>query len=86
MRTDPKPPRLPTLDEMATLSRQQREVLSLIGLCLQDREIAKRLHRSVSLVRFHLSAIRSKLKGVHRREHLALVAVQHGLSPPPATQ
>ena len=86
MTKEPQPPRLPTLAEMGRLTRQQREVLALVGLCLEDRAIAKHLSRSIGVVRFHLHGIRSKLKGVHRREHLALVAVHHGLAPPLANR
>lgn len=86
MRTEPTPPRLPPLSEMSTLTACERRVLTLIGCCLSDAEIAKRLCRSRGTIRFHLYQIRQKLGGVERREHLALIAVQRGLTPPPASR
>ncbi|MBK8168391.1 MAG: helix-turn-helix transcriptional regulator [bacterium] len=68
---------------MSALTRCERDVLRLVGLCKSDREIARACSRTVGTVRFHLYHIRVKL-GVRRREHLALVAVLRGLSRAPS--
>ena len=60
------------------LTEREREVLMLMVEGLNNNEIAERIFLSVSTVKFHVSAILSKLGVTNRIEAVAL-AVQHGL-------
>lgn len=60
------------------LTEREREVLGLMVSGLNNSEIAERLYLSVSTVKFHVSAILSKLGVTNRIEAVAL-AIQHGL-------
>jgi NarL family two-component system response regulator LiaR len=60
------------------LTEREREVLALMVEGLNNNEIAERIFLSVSTIKFHVSAILSKLGVTNRIEAVAL-AVQHGL-------
>ncbi len=60
------------------LTEREREVLILMVEGLNNNEIAGRIFLSVSTVKFHVSAILSKLGVTNRIEAVAL-AVRHGL-------
>ncbi len=60
------------------LTEREREVLALMSEGLNNNEIAERIFLSVSTVKFHVSAILSKLGVTNRIEAVAL-AVAHGL-------
>lgn len=60
------------------LSRRERQILSLLGTGLTDRQIAERLFISVATVRSHLDRIRDKT-GCRRRPELTRLAVNLGL-------
>lgn len=61
------------------LTEREREVLGLMVSGLNNNEIADRVFLSVSTVKFHVSAILSKL-GVTNRIEAVAIAVQHGLT------
>ena len=63
------------------LTEREREVMALMVEGLNNNEIAERIFLSVSTVKFHVSAILSKLGVTNRIEAVAL-AVQHGLGKP----
>ncbi|ARX88652.1 putative transcriptional regulatory protein DevR (DosR) [Streptomyces alboflavus] len=52
--------------ELASLSSRERDILTLIGEGLTNREIGKRLYLSEKTVKNHISRLLAKL-GVHRR-------------------
>jgi DNA-binding CsgD family transcriptional regulator len=56
----------PGADEIEPLSEREREVLGLLGQGLANKQIAQRLQLSENTVKFHVSAIYSKL-GVNNR-------------------
>jgi len=60
------------------LTAREREVLNLIVCGYNNTEIAERLFLSVSTVKFHVSAILSKL-GVSNRIEAVALAIQNGL-------
>lgn len=60
------------------LTEREREVLALMVEGLNNGEIAERLFLSVSTIKFHVSAILSKMAVTNRIEAVAL-AVQHGI-------
>ncbi|MDQ6617452.1 MAG: AAA family ATPase [Actinomycetota bacterium] len=61
------------------LSPREREVVSLIGCGLTDKEIAAELVIALATVRTHLERIRNKT-GLRRRTELVRLAVELGLS------
>jgi DNA-binding NarL/FixJ family response regulator len=79
--THPLPPS-PEVAKIARLTAREREVITLIGAGLPNKEIAARLGVTEAAVRYHLTAIYAKL-GVVDRFALALYAYQHGLAKPP---
>lgn len=69
----------PELVRIASLSEREREVISLIGKGLKNKEIAARLSISEITVRHHLSSIYSKLDVADRLE-LTIYAYRNGLA------
>jgi len=65
--------------KIALLTEREREIVSLIGQGLKNKEIADRLFISVVTVRHHLSSIFEKLE-VSDRFGLAIFAFRHGLA------
>lgn len=75
----------PSPDEalkIAQLTDREREVITLVGEGLRNKQIADRLFISVITVRHHLSSIFSKLD-VDDRFELAIYAYRHGLAQRP---
>ncbi len=70
------------LNKIARLTAREREVVSLVGECLRNKQIAGRLFISEVTVRHHLTSIFNKLEVTDRLE-LAMYAYQHGLARPP---
>ncbi|MHB9864167.1 response regulator [Streptomyces sp. YIM S03343] len=74
LRTEPTAsPELPP--ELAGLSPREREILTLIGDGLTNREIGKKLYLSEKTVKNHISRLLAKL-GVQRRVQAAVIASQ----------
>jgi DNA-binding NarL/FixJ family response regulator len=74
LRTEPVAgPELPP--ELAGLSPREREILTLIGDGLTNREIGKKLYLSEKTVKNHISRLLAKL-GVQRRVQAAVIASQ----------
>ena len=65
--------------KIATLTERERQVISLIGEGLKNREIAERMFISEATVRHHLTSIFNKL-GVADRLELVIYAYQHNLA------
>jgi DNA-binding NarL/FixJ family response regulator len=72
----------PEAAKIASLSKRELEVVSLIGEGLKSREIAERLFISEITVRHHLTSIFSKLD-VSDRVELILYSYRHGLAKAP---
>jgi DNA-binding NarL/FixJ family response regulator len=68
--------------KIATLTEREREVLTLIGEGLKNKEIADKLFISEWTVRHHITSIFSKLE-VSDRVELILYAYKKGLASPP---
>lgn len=64
------------------LTTREREVVRLVGIGLNNKEISKKLNISEATVRHHLSSIYSKLY-VEDRLNLAIFAYQQGIVKPP---
>jgi len=73
LRTEPAAPDVSP--ELASLSPREREILTLIGDGLTNREIGKRLYLSEKTVKNHISRLLAKL-GVQRRVQAAVIASQ----------
>ena len=69
-------------DEMAQLSKREREVIPLVAEGLRNKQIADRLFISKVTVRHHLTRIFQKLE-VGDRLELMIYAFRHGLAKPP---
>jgi len=67
---------------LASLTRRERDIVSITLLGLKNRQVADRLFISETTVRHHLTSIFSKL-GVRGRFELLRFAYQHGLAKPP---
>lgn len=65
---------------IGTLTRREREVVSLVCLGLRNKQIADRLTVTDVTVRHHLTSVFSKL-GVTDRLGLLIYATRHGLTP-----
>jgi DNA-binding NarL/FixJ family response regulator len=72
----------PEAAKIATLTDREREVLTLIGQGLKNKEIADQLFISEWTVRHHITSIFSKLE-VSDRVELILYAYKRGLADPP---
>lgn len=77
-----KPPD-PEAAKIATLTDREREVLTLIGQGLKNKEIASKLFISEWTVRHHITSIFGKLD-VSDRVELILYAYKRGLATPPS--
>jgi two-component system, NarL family, nitrate/nitrite response regulator NarL len=64
--------------KIATLTRREHEVISLIGEGLKNRVIAERLFISEATVRNHLTSILNKL-GLSNRSELVVYSFKHQL-------
>lgn len=65
----------PQAVNLDTLTRREREILSLLGEGLSNKAIADRLYLSVRTIEGHVANLYAKL-GVHSRTEAALIAVQ----------
>lgn len=72
----------PEAAKIASLTEREREVISLIGEGLNNKNIANRLCISETTVRHHLTSIFDKLSTSGRLE-LVIYAYGHGLAKPP---
>ncbi len=72
----------PESKKIEQLSQREREVLSLIGKGLKNRDIAAELNISETTVSHHLTSIFNKL-GVSDRLELVIYAYRYGLAQPP---
>ncbi len=72
----------PETAKIATLTDREREVLTLIGDGLKNKEIANKLFISEWTVRHHITSIFAKLE-VSDRVELILYAYKRGLADPP---
>jgi len=68
--------------KIASLTDREREVVTLIGEGLKNKQIAERLFISETTVRHHLTSVFSKL-GVADRLELVIYAYRHNLAKPP---
>jgi two-component system response regulator DevR len=74
----------PQDEALAGLSPREREILSLIGEGLTNRQIGQRLYLSEKTVKNHISRLLAKL-GVERRIQAAVIAT-HSAPSAPATE
>ncbi len=72
----------PEAGKIATLTNREREVITLIGEGLKNKDIADRLFISETTVRHHLTSIFDKLD-VNDRVELLIYAFKRGLAEPP---
>jgi DNA-binding NarL/FixJ family response regulator len=72
----------PEAEKIASLTNREREVISLIGEGIKNKEIAERLFISETTVRHHLTSIFDKLDVADRVE-LLIYAFRNGLANPP---
>jgi DNA-binding NarL/FixJ family response regulator len=72
----------PEAAKIATLTEREREVVTMIGKGLKNREIAQTLFISEWTVRHHITSIFSKLD-VSDRVELMMFAYRHDLAKPP---
>jgi two-component system nitrate/nitrite response regulator NarL len=73
----------PEAANIKSLSDREREVVTLIGVGLKNKQIAERLFISETTVRHHLTSVFSKLD-VSDRLELVIYAYRHGLAKPPS--
>jgi len=79
LRRDLKAPQTPgDADKSAQLTAREREIVTLIGEGLKNKQIADRLYISEATVRHHLTSILRKLE-VSDRVELLIFAYQHNL-------
>jgi two-component system nitrate/nitrite response regulator NarL len=71
----------PEAAKIATLTEREREVISLVGEGLRNKQIADRLFISEGTVRNHLTTIFGKLE-VSDRFELLMYAYRHGIAKP----
>ena len=72
----------PEAAKIATLTAREREVITLLGEGLKNKQIAERLFISDTTVRHHFTSIFSKLNVTDRFE-LLIYAYRHRLANPP---
>ncbi len=72
-------PANPNAEKIATLSEREREIITLIGMGLKNKEIGERLYISEITVRHHLTSVFAKL-GTADRLELVIYAYQNGLA------
>lgn len=73
----------PSKRNITKLTEREREVVTLIGERLRNKQIADRLFVCEATVRHHLTSIYDKLN-LNNRFELALYAYQHGLAEQPS--
>jgi two-component system response regulator DevR len=73
----------PDQAKIQTLTRREREIITLVGEGLKNQQVAERLLISHATVRNHLTSILDKL-GLADRFELALFGLRHGLVSCPA--
>lgn len=78
---NPDPPTVPQDSGIETLTKREREIISLVCEGLRNQQIADRLFLSEGTIRNHLTVIYEKL-GVSDRFGLIVFAGQHGLDLP----
>jgi len=66
-------------EEIATLTRREKEILQLIGEGLTNKEIARQLNISSNTVHVHRNHIMTKL-GIHKQAALIRYAIKEGIS------
>ncbi len=76
-------PGSPEAEGIATLTKREREVITLVAMGLRNKQIAERLFISDVTVRHHLTSVFGKLL-VSDRFELMIYAYRHGLAEPPA--
>ncbi len=69
----------PSRSGVDLLTPREREVLSLLGAGLSNRQVAERLFVAEKTVKTHVSAVLSKL-GLADRTQAAVFAVRHGMA------
>jgi DNA-binding NarL/FixJ family response regulator len=69
--------------KIASLTEREREVITLVGEGLKNKQIAARLFISETTVTHHLSSVFSKLE-VSDRLELIIYAFRHGLAKLPS--
>lgn len=72
----------PELAKIETLTEREREVISLVGEGLKNKQVGERLFISETTVTHHLSSVFSKLE-VSDRLELIIYAFRHGLAKMP---
>jgi two-component system, NarL family, response regulator DegU len=70
------------LYETSDLTNREREVVEMVGMGMNNKEISRKLFISEATVRHHLSSIYSKLY-IEDRLNLAIFAYQQGIVQPP---
>jgi two-component system, NarL family, nitrate/nitrite response regulator NarL len=80
--SQPKKQQIPE-DKTARLTAREREVISLVGKGLKNKQIAERLSISESTVRHHLTSVFNKLE-VGDRLELLVFAYENGMVAVPA--
>ena len=73
----------PDQEKIASLTEREREVVSLVGEGLKNKQIAAKLFISETTVTHHLSSVFSKL-AVSDRLELIIYAFRHGLAKLPS--
>ena len=71
-----------TGQQIAKLTKREREVVALVGAGRKNEQIAEHLSITVTTVRHHLTSIFDKL-GVQGRFNLVFFAYENGLASPP---
>ena len=76
-----KRPESPKANGIATLTKREREVITLVAIGLRNKQVAERLFISRVTVRHHLTSVFGKL-GVSDRFELMVYAHKQGLAEP----